>query len=101
MYSHAAVYCQPSIAESFGITVVEAMASGCAIVSTVDLGYRGAVVKPNDPKGIAEAIRQMFKSKDKTLKMGKGNIKIAKKYTWDNFVNKLIDAYMEVLDKRG
>jgi len=97
MYARAAVLCQPSIAESFGFTIVEAMASGCAIVSTIDLGYKGIVIKPNDPRGIAKAIRRLFANKEKTLKMGKENVKIAKKYTWDNFTKKLISVYEEVL----
>jgi glycosyltransferase involved in cell wall biosynthesis len=97
MYAHAAVYCQPSLAESFGLTVVEAMASGCAIVSTVDLEQKGIPIQPNDPQGIADAITEMLKDKDKTLKMGKENIDIAKKYTWKNFVDKLVATYGEVL----
>jgi glycosyltransferase involved in cell wall biosynthesis len=99
MYSHAAIYCQPSVIESFGLTIVEAMASGCAIVATTDLGYRGIVIKPNKPKSIVAAIEKLLENKKKTLKMGRENIKLAKKYTWNNYIKKFISVYDELLKK--
>lgn len=100
MYARSAVLCQPSLAESFGFTIVEAMASGCAIVSTVGLGYKGSVIKPHDPKGLANAISKMFNSKASTLRMGRENVRLAKKYNWDDFAEKLISIYEEVLNNK-
>jgi len=100
MYSHAAIYCQPSVIESFGLTIVEAMASGCAIVATTDLGYKGIVIKPNNPKGVVAAIRKLLNNKKETLKMGRKNIKLAKKYTWENYIKKFINVYDEVLSEK-
>jgi len=100
MYAHAAVLCQPSLAESFGFTIVEGMASGCAIVSTVDLGYKGMVVQPNDPGGLAEAIRRLFDNRKATLGMGRENVKLARQYTWGKFVEKMISIYKEVLKEK-
>ena len=37
LYSRALVFCLPSIGETFGFVQLEAMASGCAIVSTIPL----------------------------------------------------------------
>ena len=48
LYAHASVFCLPSLAETFGLVVLEAMASGCAIISTVDIPYKGFKVDYND-----------------------------------------------------
>jgi glycosyltransferase involved in cell wall biosynthesis len=100
LYSRAAILCLPSIAESFGLVIPEAMASGCAIVSTVPLDYKGFTVKVNDIKQLKDSIKYLIDNPEKTLKMGRGNIKKAKKYTWGNFCKKMINIYEEVLNKR-
>ncbi|HLC96348.1 MAG TPA: glycosyltransferase family 4 protein [Candidatus Nanoarchaeia archaeon] len=97
MYAKALVFFMPSVAESFGFTIVEAMASGCAVVSTIDLPYKGRQVKSGDILGMARAIKDLMKFPAQTEKLGKENITIAKKYTWKKFTDKLIVTYQKLV----
>lgn len=63
-FARGRVVCQPSLGEPFGMTVIEAMAAGRAIVGTLGGGISdavvdrrgGRVVPPGDPELLAEAL---------------------------------------------
>lgn len=96
LYSKALIFCLPSIGETFGFVQLEAMASGCAIVSTMPLDYEGVKVDICNTKQIKDAIHYLIDDPKIALKMGKKNRKIAKTYRWDNFIKRLLKVYEEV-----
>ncbi len=67
-YSRAAIYCLPARYEPFGLTVLEAALSGCALVlgdidSLREIWDGAAVfVPPNDTSALAEAIERLAHS---------------------------------------
>jgi glycosyltransferase involved in cell wall biosynthesis len=73
------------------------MASGCAIVSTIPLGYEGALVKPGNVDQMVKAIHYLIGNPEIAARMGEQNVMLSKKYTWDNFTKKLIGLYKELL----
>lgn len=97
MYSKANIFFLPSYGETFGFVLVEAMASGCPIVSTIPLGYEGFVVKPGNVKQMAKAINYLIKNPVKAKELGKKNIDLAQKFTWDKFTDKLLGVYGTIL----
>lgn len=99
MYSKAAAFFLPSYGETFGFVLIEAMASGCPIVSTIPLGYKGFVVNPGDIKNMAKSIEYLIKNPKKAQKMGKQNIKLSKKYTWKRFTDNLIGIYKDITQR--
>ncbi len=68
VYSLASVYVQPSIAEGFGLPVLEAMSCGTTVVSADTSSLReiagpAVLVDPEKPDKIAEGINSAFKIK--------------------------------------
>ena len=100
LFSRALVFCLPSVAETFGLVLLEAMASGCAIVSTVPLDYRGVKVQYGDNESLKHAIRNLIDNPKLAERLGKENMKIAKKYDWEVFVDSLEKLYYELLQKK-
>lgn len=56
-----------------GIVLLEAMASGCAIVSTIPFDYSGFAVQPRNVNQLTEKIKYLFENKKTAIKMGKKN----------------------------
>jgi len=96
-FGRAAIFCLPSRAESFGLVIVEAMASGCAVVSSVPLEFEGAHVAPGDIPGMVAAVRRLADDPDERSRMGERNIALADRYDWDRFTACLIGTYEHVL----
>ncbi|MBU0459634.1 MAG: glycosyltransferase family 4 protein [Nanoarchaeota archaeon] len=99
MYGKAPIFFLPSYGETFGFVLVEAMASGCAIVSTIPLGYKGFLIKPKNVQQMARAIDYLVKHPSGTAKLGKKNIELAKKFTWEKYIDQLLQVYAKVLQK--
>jgi glycosyltransferase involved in cell wall biosynthesis len=95
LYNKAMVFCAPSLAEGFGFTILEAMASGCAVVSSINLGQKGRVIKPRSSDEIAKTVKGYLDNPKKASKDGKENRRISKKFNWDRFV----DSYERVYEK--
>ncbi len=100
LYSKALIFCLPSIAETFGFVLLEAMASGCAIVSTVPLDFEGIRIDTGDVRQLTEAIKYLTENPRIAEKMGEKNREIAKKYVWDDFIKKIINIYQNVLETK-
>ena len=68
LYRHASAYVQPSVHESFGLTVVEAMGAGeIPVVSRRGalpevVGDHGIFVDESDPRSVAEGIRKALRA---------------------------------------
>lgn len=78
-YRRISLYVAPSRNEGFGLTPLEAMASGCAVVASdagayaqlVDDGVTGAVVPAGDEAGLSDAIEKYFAKQQLVLEHGR------------------------------
>ncbi len=110
-YATADVFVSPAIgAESFGIILLEAMASGVPIVATNIPGYKqvmedgkeGLFVKPKDPEDLAKATVFLLKKPELRKEMGKrGRKKAVSFYSWEKIASEVESYYFEVLEKKG
>lgn len=97
LYNRALVYCLPSLAEGFSRTTSEAMAAGCAIVSTIDLDQEGKIIEPKNAGQIAERIKFYFENPKIAIAEGRKNSIIAKKYSWKKFIYGMEKIYFSAL----
>ncbi|MEE9296596.1 MAG: glycosyltransferase family 4 protein [Phycisphaerae bacterium] len=100
-FARARIFLFPSKAETFGISLIEAMASGCAVVSTVPLDFAGVRVAVGDRPAMIEGVRRLWNDRAQTEVMGRRNVEIARPYSWDRNVSYLLSTYCEVLAEFG
>jgi glycosyltransferase involved in cell wall biosynthesis len=100
LYAGAAVFCFPSLLEGFGFPVLEAMAQGTPVVTSLGTSTEelardvGVLVDPSNPRSIADGInRALANSGD----LGDAGRERAARYTWSRSADLVLAAYNEVL----
>ena len=118
-YSHAAVFCCPSVYEPFGIINLEAMACRTAVVASniggipevvvpgetgllVNLELKPGTFEPVDPPAfsadLARAINEVALSAETQARFGEnGRARVESHFSWDAIAEKTIALYREVL----
>jgi phosphatidylinositol alpha-mannosyltransferase len=109
IYASSHVFCSPAIGyESFGIVLLEAMASGIPIVASDIEGYRfvledgkeGFLVEPENPDALADKLIYLLKNEELRVKMGVlGRKKAEEKYSWDKVANEVEAYYFEIMER--
>jgi glycosyltransferase involved in cell wall biosynthesis len=95
----------PSTTETFGNVVLEAMASGLAVISAdapsarglIEHGRTGLLCPPLDVPSYAEAVARLARSRDDRLAMGAAARAASAGYSWDAASQSVLDAYRAVL----
>lgn len=98
LYSKALVFCLPSVAETFGLVILDAMASGCAVVSTVPLNYEGFKVEVGDVEQLRNSLSYLFENQEAALFMGRKNREKVQSYSWKNCIRELSELYLKGLN---
>jgi phosphatidylinositol alpha-mannosyltransferase len=108
-YNTADIFCSPATGwESFGMVLMEAMATGKPVIASDIPGYAGLIshgvegllVKPQDEKELASALMSLLRDKSMREKMGeKGKLK-AKDYSWEVVARKVMEYYEKLLQSR-
>jgi sucrose-phosphate synthase len=102
------VFVNPALTEPFGLTLLEAAASGLPIVSTEDGGPRdivanchnGLLVDPLDKKAIAAALRDTLSDKRQWRAWSlRGRRSVVNHYSWDAHTEAYIDQLCRVLHR--
>lgn len=101
-YATADIFCSPATgAESFGIVLLEAMASGRPVVASEIEGYRGIVTHdqegllfpPKDVDALCEALTRLIKNPEIARRMGASGRQTAEKYRWSVVASQVADYY--------
>jgi glycosyltransferase involved in cell wall biosynthesis len=97
------IYAQPSVAETFGITVVEAAAAGLPIVASrvggipeiITHGHDGLLVPPGDPPALVAAIRTLIDDSREARRLAQN----ARRTAFDRFsAEAMAEAYTQLYE---
>ena len=103
--SSRGVFVNPALTEPFGLTLIEAAASGAPIVATNDGGPReivsrcqnGLLVDPLDPGGIAEAIESVLGDRRRWRRFAEQGLKgVREHYSWDGHAARYLRLVREL-----
>jgi phosphatidylinositol alpha-mannosyltransferase len=109
-YASCDIYCSPATgAESFGIVLLEAMATAKPVVASDIPGYQtvikdqedGIFFKACDPKLLAHKIIRLLRDKKSMKELGKKGREKALRYDWKIVTKQVLDFYNEILNKKG
>jgi len=99
IYNLATCYTQPSLAEGFGLPILEAFQSGCPVItskntSTAEIAEKAAIlINPRSLKEIKIAIKTYFKNKNLRLKYTKLGLNQVKKFSWEKTTKHTLKVY--------
>jgi len=101
VYRAADLYVFPSFTESFGHSMVEAMASGLPVVAAGTevnrevCGDAGTYFDPFDPADCADTIRTVLDTEGQEDEMGQASTRRAKHFSWEKYTERLAEVFWE------
>ena len=105
-YATAHIYCSPATgAESFGIVLLEAMASSKPIVASEIEGYKGILTHdqegllfpPKDAEALYEALALLIRNPDMARRLGATGRQTVDKYRWSMVASQVAEYYKTCL----
>ncbi|MCB1643925.1 MAG: glycosyltransferase family 4 protein [Pseudomonadales bacterium] len=106
MYAEADMVVVPSVYEGFGLPAGEAMACGCAVISTTGgalpevVGDAGILVPVRNPDAIADAIAELLNNPGRKLTLGlKARDRILRNFSWQIAAERFVARYRQVTGK--
>ena len=105
-YAATDVYVGPSLHDSYGLPVLEAMASGlpviassrCGVAEIISAGTDGFILgDPTDARELAELLDRLYHDRHLRLRIGESAAKTAQRWTWDRNAAELAGLMERVL----
>lgn len=109
-YRSADIFCSPATgSESFGVVLLEAMASGKPVVASNIDGYAGVVTDgaegilfpPGDEKALSGVLIRLLNEPVLCRAMGERGMATAGRYSWKDVAMRVFDFYLETMGKAG
>lgn len=104
IYNVATVFTMPSIYEGFGLPILEAMQSGCPVVTTCEgsisevAGDSAMYVDAKDIKDISVKISEVFESSKLQSEYSIKGLENAKRFSWEKTALQTNESYKKVLN---
>lgn len=110
-HNYADIFVMPSLSgkegtEALGLSMIEAMSSGCAVVATnvggipyaLKDGFNGVMVREKDSHALSHAIIQLLNDRKKAARLGKNAASYARKnYSWEKVSQEFSKIYKKML----
>jgi phosphatidylinositol alpha-mannosyltransferase len=110
LYREATVFASPCVLASFGVVLLEAMASGTPIVCADNVGFRqvirdgapGRFVPPSDPAALAAGIAEQLDDAQLRREWGERGRRVAvERYSWPEVARRVEAVYLDILASKN
>jgi glycosyltransferase involved in cell wall biosynthesis len=104
-YKKMDIFCNLSEYESFGVSIIEAMACGATVISTQTDGAKeiilndvnGILIEIGDLEQLVDKTTELVKSTNQRKKLSENALKdVKQKYDWKNNVHEMINHYHKI-----
>ena len=105
-YSRLTIYAFTSRNEGFGLTLIEAMAAGAALVAAragaaervVEDGVTGVLIPPGDAEALVAALEPLMRDQAAAASMGeRARARVIEKFSLDAEANAIADVYRQLM----
>jgi glycosyltransferase involved in cell wall biosynthesis len=107
-FETSSIFILPSASESFGMVLLEAMASGCAVISSNDtgcpetIGDAGLVVQSGNVEDIHNTLSFLIQNDDLIKKFAlKGRNRAKNEFNWDTIIMQYIKCYEKAISENS
>lgn len=104
-YENADVFVFPTLFDSFGKVISEAMSYGLPVISTssagaadyIENGINGFVIKAGSVEELENSIKYFLEHRDKVISMGKQSIETADQNTWSQYEKEYAKTIRQII----
>ena len=108
-YRCSSVFVLPSIVDSFGLVVSEAMAMGLPVIVSENVGAKeivrngkdGFVVPIRNVNALQEKILWLYEHPEERKFMGQQAMHHVREFTWDRYRERIQNAYLDIMRKEN
>ena len=104
LFENSDVLVLPSHHEGFPLVILEALSSGCSIITTrvgaipEVLGRENCIfVEIGNSDSIKNAVERMYNNKQLICDMGSANLQLSERFSKENHINQLCSIYNEII----
>ena len=102
IYAQSAIFLYPSLRESFGIPMLEAMACGIPVITSNTssmpeiAGDAAHIVDPYRPEEITEGMHKILSNQKYTKTLCEKGLERSQQFSWENMAIKILALYKEL-----